>query len=201
MSATEPTANPRQWLSARRSATVNELLDATLVELREVGFDQLSIRSVAQRAGVTHTTAYGYFTSKGHLVAELHWRILRDTPEADVAADASFAERVEAAFLGPTIGVAEEHAVANGIFNSVLGDDPDIRRLREAVGSELDRRLRLALGPFDSTEIREIFLVFYSGAMLTAGVGLGEFDGVVHRMGALARLIDLSRIEPVDTND
>src|SRR5664280_773474 len=70
----DPEASPRQWLSERQSATVLALLDAGLEEVGEVGFEKLTVRSVAQRAGVTHTTAYSYFTSKSHLISELHWR-------------------------------------------------------------------------------------------------------------------------------
>ena len=84
-----PEVSPRQWLSERQSATVASLLDAGLEEVREVGFDKLTIRSVAQRAGVTHTTAYSYFTSKAHLIAELHWRQTQAMPMPEVAADTS----------------------------------------------------------------------------------------------------------------
>ena len=43
-------------------------------ELRAVGPEALTIRTVAGRAGVSPATAYTYFGSKNHLFAELFWR-------------------------------------------------------------------------------------------------------------------------------
>ncbi len=56
--------------------TVERLVDATVVEVAEAGFDGLTVRGVARRAGVAPATAYTYFSSKDHLVAEVFWRRL-----------------------------------------------------------------------------------------------------------------------------
>ena len=47
---------------------------AALVELRVSGYDGLTVRNVARRAEVAPATAYSYFGSKDHLVAEVFWR-------------------------------------------------------------------------------------------------------------------------------
>jgi AcrR family transcriptional regulator len=47
------------------------LLDAARIELAEVGREGMSLRSVARRAGVTHTAAYHHFQDKAELLATL----------------------------------------------------------------------------------------------------------------------------------
>jgi len=192
MRATEPVANTRQWLTKRQSATVDALLDATLSELREDGYDLLSIRSVAQRAGVTHTTAYSYFASKAHLVSELYWRQLEATAAPAVAPGDSLVVRVRQAFLGPTMAMDGEPALAQAVLSAIFTNDPDIRRLRDAAAGELDRRLGLALGEGVDDDLRQVLLTSYSGAMLAAGLGLQDFSTVVRHLETVARLIDRS---------
>jgi AcrR family transcriptional regulator len=62
---------PRQTLNVRQAETVEKLFDATGALLDEVGHEQLTIRTVASRAGVSPVTAYNYFSSKDHLFAGL----------------------------------------------------------------------------------------------------------------------------------
>ena len=69
---------PRQGLNARQAETVERLLAAGLEELRAVGHEALTIRTVATRAGVSPATAYTYLASKNHLFAELFWRFLAE---------------------------------------------------------------------------------------------------------------------------
>jgi AcrR family transcriptional regulator len=58
-----------RMLTGRRADTVERLVDVTVAEVAEAGYDGLTVRSVARRAGVAPATAYTYFSSKGHLVA------------------------------------------------------------------------------------------------------------------------------------
>ena len=44
------------------------------------GYDGLTVRNVARRAGVAPATAYTYFASKDHLLAEVLWRRLQALP-------------------------------------------------------------------------------------------------------------------------
>ena len=73
MAATAALLAPRRHLSDRQARTVAGLLDATVDELREVGYDGLTVRNVARRAGVAPATAYNYFASREHLVTEVFW--------------------------------------------------------------------------------------------------------------------------------
>jgi AcrR family transcriptional regulator len=185
-----PATRPRQALSERQSLTVVALLDAGLVELGDVGYDKLTIRAVAQRAGVTHTTAYSYFTSKAHLVSELYWRQMQSLPPPEIAADESFVGRVRAALEAPVAMLAANTALARSIFVSILSDEADVRRLRGAVARVFLDRLHVALGPFDDPDLVSTLFMAYSGAMMFAGTGNQDFLEVVQRMETVARLID-----------
>ena len=189
----DPVASPRQWLYERQSATVAALLEAALEEVHEVGFEKLTIRSVAQRAGVTHTTAYSYFTSKAHLITELHWRQTQAMPTPEVSADESFVGRVRAAFEAPAGALAAEPVLSHAVFMAIISDEPEVRRLRSAVGGELVGRLRTALGPFDDPELVSTLFLAYSGAMMLVGTGTRDFLEVIPRIETVARLIDPTR--------
>ena len=71
---------PRQRLNARQKETLDKLFAAGREVLEELGHTDLSIRAVAQRAGVSTATAYTYIASKDHLFAELFAEMLREDP-------------------------------------------------------------------------------------------------------------------------
>jgi len=66
---------------------VATLVQAAEDETEEVGYAGLTVRGVARRAGVAPATAYTYFSSKDHLLAEVLWRRTEALPpvEADPA--------------------------------------------------------------------------------------------------------------------
>jgi AcrR family transcriptional regulator len=190
VSTVQPAANPRLLLSERQTATVTALLDAALSELGESGFDRLSLRSVGRRAGVTHTTAYSYFTSKSHLIAELHWRQLQQVRPVQVTSATSFVDRVRAAFSDPAAAMANEPALAEAVLSAFVTNEPNVLRVRDAIGCELSARLSAALGDQDEPKTHLALLTHYSGAMLVAGMLTHDFLGVIDEMDSLARLID-----------
>src|SRR5689334_11698180 len=83
----------RRSLWTRPPEMVDRLLNAAEEELEEVGPQVLSIRSVAQRAGMSAATVYSYVASKDHLFATLFWRRLAADPGPDLPQD-SAAERL-----------------------------------------------------------------------------------------------------------
>jgi AcrR family transcriptional regulator len=190
VSALDPLASARPWLSTRQNTTVMALLDAGLAEIREHGYEKLTIRSVARRAGVTHTTAYTYFTSKEHLVSEIHWRQMRALPAADSRAEASLWERVRNAFDAATEALAAEPELSRGVLVAILGDDTDIRRVRRLVGKELADRLMTALAPAEDPELVETLLIAYSGATTVVGTGSQDYARVMRRLETVVRQID-----------
>src|SRR5690349_24287099 len=78
------TESTRRHLSDKQAQTVQGLVVAAVEELREHGYDGLTVRNVARRAGVAPATAYNYFTSRDHLVTEVFWRRLRALPETSL---------------------------------------------------------------------------------------------------------------------
>jgi AcrR family transcriptional regulator len=81
----------RRELNARQAETVERVAAAAREELRAVGFDGLTIRSVAGRASVAPATAYTYFSSKNHLIAEIFWRRLVERPHLEQGSATSVA--------------------------------------------------------------------------------------------------------------
>jgi AcrR family transcriptional regulator len=183
-------ANPRQSLSKRQATTVARLLDAGLEQLRDDGYEELSLRSVAARAGVTHTTAYSYFGSKAHLVASIFWHRLESLPDPAPRPGASLSERLAEALHDPGLLAADEPALAEAALAALFLQEPDVRRLRNQVGAELARRISTALGPDVDPHVAEVVLLAFSGAMLQAGMGYFDFDGVVERMRRLGQLLE-----------
>ncbi len=48
--------------------------------LRESSYADLTVRAVAARAKVAPATAYTYFSSKNHLIAEVYLDLIRQVP-------------------------------------------------------------------------------------------------------------------------
>ena len=183
------TVTTRQHMSSRQQATVQSLLDAAESVLRERGYEDLTLRLVATEAGLTHTTAYTYFSSKAHLVAEVFWRRLRQIPHPTRSVGASLPERVDAALRDPGLALSDEPDLAQAALAALLTTDPDAQRVRDRIGLDLAARLNTAFGDDVDPRIAEALLLTFSGAMLQAGMGYFDFDGVVSRVRSAARLM------------
>src|SRR3954470_21054561 len=81
---------PRQSLNARQAETGERLFVEASKLLDEAGHEQLTIRMVASRAGVSPATAYTYFASKDHLFAELFWRLIASDEGVELTAATPF---------------------------------------------------------------------------------------------------------------
>ena len=149
-------------------------------ELRAVGHEALTIRGVAQRAGVSSATAYTYLASKNHLFTELFWRHLTAAPGAEETG--SRAERVQACVRSLTTRIAVEPALAGAVTPALLGSDADVARLRLRIGAEFASRFEAALGDGAEEAVREALLLAFSGALLQAGMGLMTYDEMADRL-------------------
>ena len=56
----------------RQEETFRKVLTAGMAMLRESSYADLTVRAVAARAKVAPATAYTYFSSKNHLIAEVY---------------------------------------------------------------------------------------------------------------------------------
>lgn len=165
------------------------LADAAIEELRRDGYDGLTVRNVARRAGVAPATAYTYFASKDHLVAEVFWRRLQALPPVAVDRRRTPAGRVQAS-LGP-VGrmIAAEPEVAAASTTALLAGEPDVARLRTEIGIRLAERLGAALGERHDPAVSRALTLAFSGAMLQAGMGYFPYDELGDRMAEVAALV------------
>ncbi|GGV02508.1 TetR family transcriptional regulator [Actinomadura cremea] len=181
---TEPT---RRRLTERQADTVRRLTDAAVDELRETGYEGLTVRNVARRAGVAPATAYTYFASKNHLITEVFWRRLGALPP--VEADGPLRERVVEVLREIALLVSDEPELAAACTTAMLGTDPDVRELRIRIGVAIRERLTAALREHaDDTTLGALELA-YSGALLHAGMGYTSYSRMADRLAEMAELI------------
>ena len=183
--ATEPT---RRQLSQRQADLVRRLTEAAVEELRSAGYEGLTVRNVAHRAGVAPATAYTYFGSKNHLITEVFWRRLQSLPPVR-AQDGSPADRAVAVLRELALLVSDEPALAAACTTAMLGTDPDVRHLRNLIGTAIHQRLDAALGPDADGEVLAALEMLFTGAMVHAGMGYGSYEGMADRLTAAAALI------------
>lgn len=179
---------PRRHLSDRQAATVERLLDAAVEELRETGYDDMTVRNVARRAGVAPATAYNYFASREHLVTEVFWRRLATHPETRLDGRWSTARRVGTTLSELALLVADEPELAAACSVAMLSNDPDVKALRDRIGLEWRRRLQVALGDATDPDVLMTLEFAVSGAMLRAGMGHLDY---LDLPGELSRVADL----------
>jgi len=183
--ALEPT---RRRLSAKQADTVDRLSRAALDLLRREGFGGLTVRRVAAEAGVGAATAYTYFSSKEHLVAEVFWRRLAASPPVPQHS-ADRATRVTEVLRHIALLVADEPEFAGAVTNALLGRDPDVEVLRQRIGREIRDRLASALGPDVDADVIDSLEMLYSGALVRAGMGYTSYQEIAQRLEKSARLM------------
>ena len=189
MSGSPTTEVARRDLGGRQPDRVDALLAATVDELRANGYDGLTVRNVARRAGVAAATAYTYFGSKYHLVAEVFWRRLAALPEPVVDDRRSVVERVSATLRELALLVADEPELSAASTTAILSKDADVQRLRDRIGAAFNDRLRASLADdHDPTVLRALNLVL-SGALLQAGMGYFSYAELADRMHEVAALV------------
>ncbi|WP_068161880.1 TetR/AcrR family transcriptional regulator [Rhodococcus phenolicus] len=178
----------RRRLTEKQADTVDRLTRAAVEVLREEGFAGLTVRSVASRAGVAPATAYTYFSSKEHLVAEVFWRRLAATPEpSDIAGNT--ADRVSAVLRNIAMLMDDEPELAGAVTSALLGRDPDVEHLRGRIGLDIRERLSVALGVDGDPDTLEALELLYAGALVRAGMGYGSYAKLADRLETSARLL------------
>lgn len=188
---------PRRGLNPRQVETVEKLMVAGLEELRDTGHEAMTIRTVAQRAGVSPATAYTYLSSKNHLFAELFWRHLATDrlAAADQAPSGTVRERLAATIRGLTARIVEEPALAAAVTPALLGADPDVARLRLKIGAEFVTRFEVALrdpaAPDAAVDpgVLDALVLTWSGALLQAGMGVIDYGDIAARLESVVDVL------------
>ncbi|MGH9138041.1 MAG: TetR/AcrR family transcriptional regulator [Acidimicrobiales bacterium] len=179
----------RRHLRGRQADTVARLTEAAVAELRAAGYEGLTVRNVARRAGVAAATVYAYFASKDHLVAEVFWRRLQDVAPVRTDRRRSVPARLDAALRDVALLVADEPELAAACLPALLAGDPDVARLRRQIGDAILERIRHAVeDDVDPAVVRALWLAF-NGALLQAGMGYLSYDELPDRMVEVAALL------------
>ena len=187
-------------MTERQAEAVEQLVDAAEVEVETSGYDGLSVRNVARRAGVAPATAYTYFSSKDHLLAELLWRNVRAVPPPATEESAPLPDRVVQAVceLGAIIG--RSPALVAACTQALLSSNPDVKGLRDRIGADIRRRLATAVGEDGDPEVVSVLVTTYFGAMLMAGMGHMTFAAVPGFVADAARLMTTRSPAPASGN-
>jgi AcrR family transcriptional regulator len=182
----EPT---RRHLSPRQAGLVERIVEAAGDEARELGYEKMSVRGAARRAGVAPATAYTYFASKDHLLAEVLWRRLEALPRVAFRPSQSTLERVttELGQLGTFMTADPE--VAAACTAALLGAGADVKVLRDRIGARIVSRISSALGTPQDPGVLQTLSLAYIGAMLSAGMGNLTFAEVPEAMATAAGLV------------
>ncbi|MEV0030806.1 TetR family transcriptional regulator [Nocardia sp. NPDC050793] len=178
----------RRRLSGKQADTVDKLTKAAVEVLAREGFAGMTIRLVAAAAGVGTATAYTYFSSKEHLVAEIFWRRLIASPSPASESDDPHA-RVVAELRNIAMLVADEQELSGAVTSALLGRDPDVAHLRDRIGAEIRKRVLRALGPDADPDVVESLELLYAGALVRAGMGYASYSEIADRIEKSALLI------------
>jgi AcrR family transcriptional regulator len=182
--AKEPLRNRRQ------EETFRKVLAAGIETLREKGYADLTVRAVAARAKVAPATAYTYFSSKNHLIAEVYLDLVRQVPYFTDVND-PMRTRVDKALRHLALVVADEPEVAAACTTALLsgGADPAVRTVRDRIGAEIHRRITSAIGPdADPLTVSALEMTFF-GALVNAAGGAYTYHQIADRLGYVVGLI------------
>jgi AcrR family transcriptional regulator len=174
----------------RQEETFRKVLAAGIETLRETSYAGLTVRAVAARAKVAPATAYTYFSSKNHLIAEVYLDLVRQVPYFTDVNDA-MPTRVERVLRHLALVVADEPEVSAACTTALLsgGADPAVRAARDRIGAEIHRRITSAMGPnADATTVSALEMSFF-GALVQAGSGELTYREIADRLAYVVRLI------------
>ncbi|KZS76923.1 TetR family transcriptional regulator [Mycobacterium kansasii] len=174
----------------RQEETFRKVLSAGMQTLRENSYTDLTVRTVAARAKVAPATAYTYFSSKNHLIAEVYLDLVRQVPYfTDV--NVPMPARVDQTLRHLALVVADEPEVGAACTAALLGGsaDPAVRAARERIGAEIHRRIASAIGPgAEPATVSALEMAFF-GALVQAGSGEFTYHEIADRLADVVRLI------------
>jgi AcrR family transcriptional regulator len=187
VATTDPTGEtPR---NRRQEETFRKVLIAGMEMLRESSYADLTVRAVAARAKVAPATAYTYFSSKNHLIAEVYLDLMRQVPYFTDVNDGT-ATRVEKALRAMTLMIADEPEVAAACTTALLSNsDAAVRAVRDRIGAEVHRRIRSAMGPDADPRRISALEMTYFGALVHASSGYVSYRETADRLSYLVGLI------------
>lgn len=179
----------RRRLTPRQAALVERLVSAAADEARRSGYEGTTVRAAAKRAGVAPATAYTYFASKDHLLAEVLWRRMEAIPAVDHPAAAEPMARLDAELRAVALFMADDPELAAACTTALLGSGPEVFAIRNRFGAVLRARILGALGDRADARVLRGLELSWSGAMLWAGMGHMAYAEVPPALLDTARLL------------
>ncbi len=173
----------------RQEETFRKVLSAGLEMLRESSYTDLTVRAVAARAKVAPATAYTYFSSKNHLIAEIYLDLVQQVEYFTDVNDSTLT-RVDKTLRSMALMVADEPEVAAACTTALLsGNDPAVRAVRDRIGAEIHRRIRAAVGPDGDPRTPHALEMTFFGALVNAGSGAFTYHQIADRLSYVVGLI------------
>lgn len=168
--------------------TARRVLDATVELVQEVPYANITMRSIAKRAGVSHGEARAHFRSKDAIVAELYLDRLRAAPLV-VDVDECARARIAAQFSQLVMLLAEEPGLAAACSSALICDEPSVRASRQRIREELQRRVRTALRSGAWPEVAETLEFGLIGALVHASCGADTFHQTAQDLASVVAVV------------
>ncbi|WP_078292901.1 TetR/AcrR family transcriptional regulator [Mycobacterium sp. D16R24] len=166
----------------RQEETIRKIVTAGREMLGETTYSDLTIRGVAARAKVAPATAYTYFSSKSHLVAEIYLDLIHEAPYFTDVNDGQSA-RVTKTLRSLALVVADEPEIATGCTTALLSNnDEAVRAVRDKIGLEIHRRIRSAMGPDADPRVVSALEMTFFGALMHAGSGTFTYHEIADKL-------------------
>jgi hypothetical protein len=141
-------------------------------------------------AKVAPATAYTYFSSKNHLIAEVYLDMVKQVPYFTDVND-PMPTRVDKALRALALVVADEPEVAAACTTALLGGsgDPAVRAVRDRIGAEIHRRITSAIGPNAEPRIVSVLEMTFFGALVNAASGAYTYHQIADHLAYAVGLI------------
>jgi AcrR family transcriptional regulator len=187
----EPPAldSTRRQLTLRQAEAVQQLVEAAAAQVEVSGYAGLTVRNVARQAGVATATAYTYFSSKEHLLAEVLWRRIHSLPPTELDSNSPPWSRLAKTVQEMGQFTTDSPALVAACTPALVSESPDVKHLRDRIGAEIHRRMVAAVGDQVEADLVQVLEITYFGALLAAGMGHTDFGDVPEFMGRAARLM------------
>jgi len=168
--------------------TARRVRDATVELLRGVPYSNVSMRSIAKRAGVSHSEIRAHYGSTDAIIAEIYLERLRAAP-LSVDAEESAQARIAGQFSQLVMLLADEPGLAAACSSALISDEPSVRPLRQRIHGELQRRVRTGLRSGAWPEVAETLEFGLIGALVHASCGADTFRQTAEDLASVVAVV------------
>lgn len=182
-------------LTPRQAATRDELRAAAIRLVSSEPFDEVTMRDIAREAGVSPATAYTYYGSKEHVLAEAYVEFveaLTDRLRTRPPGGATTLDRVRSVIRRATSGVGDSPELATAFARAMASSDASVAMIRPRVEHSFRDWLDLAIGERELADraaiVRTLELVLYA-SMISRANGQMTTDQMRATLDDTARLL------------